>query len=251
MKKIIACVHYYTMVDDMNQMIRSFKYFHPDIPMIIIDHTWTKNIYNLYGAGYPYAPTIKPLLEEYDMLIHFDADCIITSRCEELLEGDFDVACTKNNNYLNMAGAVNPGYTYGNIPIDKYLNIGTFALNGDKGKQFLKEWMEVNTSPIAPNVHLFENGTFNIVFHGGNYKTKILDEDSNPYYYGVSSAWGYGEGNHWQSWKQIRLENDQLYLRHKLIRILHKAGASSPDHRFNFETLFSPEVVSWIKKITA
>lgn len=251
MKKIIACVHYLSMEHDAHQCARSWNYFHPDLPMVIIDNKFAMDTYHKYGAGFPYAPIIKPLLDECEMLIHLDADCIVTSRVEEILAGDFDVCSTKNNNYLGMAGSVNPGYQLPGIPIDKYINIGTFALKGDAGKEFLKDWMELNALPSSANVPHFENGTFNMIFYNGKYKTKLLDEDSNDVYYGLSSAWGYG-GNHWQSWKQIYLDGQDLRLRHKLIRILHKAGAGSPDNRFpDLDALFSPEVANRLREIIA
>jgi len=245
----IACIYYYSMIHDAKQLERSWKYFHPDIPVVVYDDIYSYKMTKECGISWGGPVILKPLTEDYELVIHLDADSIVTSRCEEILSGDFDVASAKCNNHLGMAGAVNPGYFYKDISIDNYINVGVWAINGEKGREFLNEWIELNKQPESSSIPFSDNGTFNIIFYNGKYKVKILDEDSNPYYYGVSSAWGYN-GNHWQSWRQIRLEKNQLYLRHKLIRLLHKAGAGSPDNRFNFDDLFSPEVSKWIKRIT-
>jgi len=247
--KIVAVVHYFSMKNDAHQLARSWKYFHPDIPIVIYDDEYSYKVLKEYGI-WTYAPIAKSLVNDYDMVIHLDADSIVTSRLDDILVGDFDVAGAKNNNYLNMAGAVNPGYTYGDIPLEKYLNVGVFAVNGDKGKQFLDDWIELNKNPEVNNASFAENGTFNMIFYNGKYKTKILDEDSNPYYYGVSSAWGFEVGKNWQSWKQIRLEDNKLFLRHKQIKLIHKAGAESPDNRFpDLNALFAPDVAKFLNRI--
>ena len=84
-----------------------------------------------------------------------------------------------------------------------------------------------------------EQSVLNRMVHEEDWKHKMLDPVDSNVYYGLSNAWG--ERTHWDSWKEIKIVNDELILDNKVVKILHHAGGSAKNklqpNMFNEETL--------------
>jgi hypothetical protein len=77
------------------------------------------------------------------MVVHFDADSMLTGRLDELLDPinlQYDIIGVRNNNDYNKAGADNYITNPGQDP-QKYLNAGLVTITN---KTVLLDWMERN-----------------------------------------------------------------------------------------------------------
>lgn len=228
-----------------HKLIQSAKYFHPEIPFYRFG---TQQINELF-AIHPKIDwnTLNPfvsyqLIDEYDMVVHFDADSMIVGKLDELLNinGDFDIIGVRNNNDYNKAGKDN-FITQGNLNPQNYLNAG---LVGTNSKRFLEEWMNRNITE-ADRYPFQEQSVLNDMTI--KYPYKILDPRESNVYYGISGL--YGTETHWDSWKEITLnENKELILNSKKVKVLHHGGGHNAD-KLDFN-LFSEEVKQRLNEIT-
>ena len=75
------------------------------------------------------------------------------------------------------------------------------------------------------------NDTLNHIFHWDKFTSEVIDPIGSGVSYGLSNIWGTGD-NHWESWSQIYVKDDRLYLddpktgEPMCIKVLHKAGGS-------------------------
>jgi len=174
----------------------------------------------------------KLLAREYDLVVHFDADSIVTGHLTELLSGDFEVAGVRNNDDfgdLQMSCR--------NVTADQYLNCGLVAA---RSVNFWDEWYHENfasahTYPVA------ENDVFNQIFYSGRYESRVLDAPNADCYYGHAALRS--------RWKEIELRDDRLYLRGKQVKVLHEAGGHHlPKLRLVGE--FADDVLRWLFRLT-
>ena len=201
--------------------------------------------------------TINPIIakriyNDYDLVIHFDADSLIVSKLDELLLGDYDVAGVRNNNDYGTAGTSSPCLIYTKngirenpeISIFKYLNAGLIA---STKKEFWDEWDYLNRSFNANNYFQYEQDIYNKIVYGNKYNFKLLDPVYKQEHWGLSSA--YGIKNHWETWKDIKIKDNELYLNNKHIRVLHQAGGSGVLPKMQLDKLFNKETQEWLKEI--
>jgi hypothetical protein len=223
-----------------SKLVASAKYFHPEIPFFVLG---TKEIEELFKIN-PNVKwnTLQPFttihgLNEFDMVVHFDADSMIVGKLDELLSENnlhYDVIGVRNNNDFNKAGK-DGAITQGNIPIEKYINAGLVAITS---KKFLQSWCIKNISE-GNNQPFQEQSVLNSIIDEYNYKLKILDPKESNVHYGISGL--FGTETHWDSWKEISLnENKELILRNKFVKVIHHAGGHSK-HKLDFN-MFSQEV---------
>jgi hypothetical protein len=237
--------HYYEMAI---ALINSCKYYHPEIPFVffnkdIIDHIMsTKNIPR--SILLPFLGEI--LSNDFDLVIHIDADSIVTNKLTELIESDYDFASVRNNNDFGWAGMLRPGFsrvnklTGKNIEVLDYLNAG---LHASRSKEFWLDWQKGNVK-YAKDCLLGDQDVMNDVFYSGKYKTLVMDPTDKPYYYGVANSWGID--SHYESWKQMYIKEDELYLFNKKVNVLHAASGEVDHNKFNFTEMFRSEVTHWI-----
>lgn len=229
----------------LNELKNSFKYFHPDIDFFVFDtkmtneakvkHPWLRDIWMM-------APSCMPYIDDYDMVVHIDGDCIVTGPMTELFESDEDIIGVRNNNSLDKASS-HPGITirnlqpFGNgnfIPVQKFINAGLVASNN---KEFWHDWHSLNKEAhrikqeVSPCFHGLgdEQDCLNQLFHWGKYSTKIIDAMGTGVSYGLCNTWG-ENNNHWESWSEIYVKDDRLYLddpktgEPMYIKVMHQAG---------------------------
>lgn len=246
--KVAFCTHvsddwFYSIGTD--KLLKSSKYFHPKIPFYVFNSDDIQTIFDSH-ENFNWT-TIHPaisiqLIDEYDMVVHFDADSIITGKLNELLDEDnlnYDIIGVRNNNDLKKAGkdpAIFETYSW-----EKYLNCGLVAVTN---KKFLEKWLEYNLS-FGNRMPFQEQSVLNRMIHEENWKYKILDTIDSNVYYGTSNAWG--NTTHWDSWKDIQIINDELILHNKKVKVLHHAGGSV---KYKLQpTMFNEDTLNYFNKI--
>lgn len=234
--KIVFCTnvsdeYYHSMGAD--KLVRSAKYFHPDIPFVVFGSDDVENIGVPHELNTPFI--INKLMDDYEWVVRFDADSMIVGPLTELMDAIaddyYDVIGVRNNNDFDKAGVDAP-FTQHNVGIDGYLNTGLIAT---KSQAFLDIWMDDN---LAYGMHLpfVGQSTYNNLTR--KFKTYIVDGRECDCYYGTSGL--YGNDTHWDSWKDIEVIEGRLHLGEKIIKVLHHAGGFKPDklgfYMFNKET---------------
>jgi|TARA_B100000035_G_scaffold301192_1_gene297549 hypothetical protein len=247
MKKILIstwCTDDYAELLGLDKLINSVKYFHPEVDHVIFDTKMTEQIHEQLPWMKPIwmmSTTCLPFVENYDMVIHLDADAVVTGPMTEFFESDEDIIGVRNNNSLDNASC-GPGITvthlppFGNgeqIPIQNFINAGMIGANS---KQFWYDWHSLNVEAarikreVNPYAHGIgdEQDTLNQIFNSDKYSTKIVDAMGTGVSYGLCSTWG--QNTHWDSWSQIYVKDDRLYLddpktgEPMCIKVMHQAG---------------------------
>lgn len=109
-KKILIstwCTDDYAELLGVEKLVNSVKYFHPEVDHVIFNTEMTNEVYAKYSWMQPIwmmAPTCLPYVEDYDMVIHLDADAVVVGPMDELFNSTADVIGVRNNNSLNQAG---------------------------------------------------------------------------------------------------------------------------------------------------
>jgi hypothetical protein len=240
------CTDDYANLLGVEKLQQSVKHFHPEVDHVIFNTKMTNEVYEKYSWMKPIwmmAPTCLPFAEDYDMVIHLDADAVVTGPMDELFNSTADVIGVRNNNSFDKAGS-HPGITithlepFGNntpIPMQGFINAGLFGVNR---KEFLYDWHNLNMeaarikTEVNPYAHGIgdENDTINQLFHWSKYNSEVIDAIGTNVSYGISNCWGDDPNNHWESWSKIYVKNDRLYLDDPVngdsmcIKVLHQAG---------------------------
>ena len=250
-KKILIstwCTDDYAGLLGVDKLTNSIKYFHPDVDHIIVNSEMTKEINEKYSPWmrdiWMMAPTCLPYSDDYDMVIHLDADAVVTGPMTELFECDAEVIGVRNNNSLGKAGShagitithLEPFGDGSQIAMQGFINAGLVAANS---KDFWEDWHDVNEQSANikvsnPYTHGLgdENDTLNQIFHSDKYISKVIDEQGSGVSYGLASCWGNDPNNHWESWSQIYVKDDRIYVDDPVtqepmcIKVLHQAGGS-------------------------
>jgi len=245
---VAICTHvsdnwYYSIGTD--KLRKSISHFHPEVDFYVFGTDDINAIFNSH-PNFNWT-TIHPaisiqLIDNYDMVVHMDADCMITGRLDELINEEnlsYDIIGVRNNNHFGKAGkdnAITEGY-----PMWTYLNCGLVATTS---KKFLETWIDYNLS-FGNSKPFQEQSVLNMMAHTEDWKLKILDPIDSNVYYGVSNVWG--TETHWDSWKEISVVNDQLVLNGKVVKVLHEAGGSKPE-KLNFD-MFSEQTKEFLTKV--
>ena len=212
----------------------SWDYFHPDIPMhIAVVEDWKPYMIEVHqeprhSLKYPVIVGLfyaiqKMMVEKYDLLLYFDADIIITGRCDEMFTDDYDTAVS------NSASA------------PKFYNCGVWA---SRDLEFIKEFFYSHCAWACE-----DNALFMYVFNNMAWRKKIIkvldDEGSGVWYNECSRKW----------WNRLIVKDDQLYTVDdkdpRTVKLLHWAGGvGQPLEQRMSCSLFSDEVKQWLNKIT-
>jgi hypothetical protein len=230
----------------VEELKNSFKYFHPDIDFFIFDTKLTNEAKEKdpwLNPVWMMPPSCLSYVEDYDMVVHIDGDCVVTGPLTELFESEEDLIGVRNNNSLNKASS-HRGITIAHlppfgdgtlIPVQNFINAGLIASNN---KQFWYDWHELNREAyrIKTEVNSCYHGlgdeqdTLNQIFHSSRYTSKVIDAIGTGLSYGLCNTWG--EETHWDSWNQLYVDNDCLYLDDPVdgarmkVKVLHQAGGS-------------------------
>lgn len=241
--------------EEQLQIVNSAKYWHPNIPFYVFgDNFLIPQITKLPNPARRDYYSLKALygltvcdLAPYDLIVYMDCDMIVTDHLDTILDADYDVAAPRNNTDNNGAGC-NGGYTLAFQALGKeqfvdwqhYVNAGLVA---SRQRQFWELWWQYNQS-YARTASMADQDCLNVVFHLGVFRTKILDPKEELLYYGTAANWGTKDNK--ESWLDIVVQSDGLYLHNKKIKILHDAG---PQQKKLCAESFQPEVWTYIDNI--
>ena len=215
----------------------SWDYWHPDIPMHIVNleqwqpytdflHQTPKYGNQPMAIGLFYA-ILKMMTEGYDLLIHIDADTVITGRCDEMFTDDYDIGVSK---------------CWYHDPDPPYYNAGIWT---SRDLDFIKDFYYAHNLPIE------DNNLFMIVeswygsIYSKNKTIKVLDEHGSGVWYNqCSGAW----------WGRLKIIDNELWtvddIDSRRIKILHWASGCKANEVKMSCSLFSDEVKQWLNKIT-
>ena len=260
MKKIAIstwCTDDYAEFLRPDKLKKAINHFHPEIDFHIVgtEHTqrirdensWMQKETCRWG-DWMMAMSCLPFVEDYDMVIHMDADCFLLGSLDKVINSKAELIGVRNNNAFGKAGSANPCVSpfyppYGNggtIGVNQFLNAGFVASND---KQFWYEWRDFNKFvaeqsdgrtftyqpwPLIRN----EQDTWNHIFHAKDkYVSEIIDDEGSGVTYGIFNTWG--ENRHNESWKDLYLKDGQVYIDHPITKeplrtsILHNAGVDT------------------------
>lgn len=246
----------YLRPDKLKKMI---NHFHPEVDFFIVDTKQTEEIKKenpwlvsekVRHSDWMMVVSCLPFVEDYDMVIHMDADSFCIGSLDKVINSDKELIGVRNNNFLGKAGSASPCFSpfyspYGNdgmIGVDQFINAGFVASND---KQFWYEWKDFNKYvaeqsdgrtfnykpwPLIRN----EQDTWNHIFHANNkYTSEIVDRDGSGVTFGTINQWG--EKDHCESWENLYIKDNDVYIDHPLTRqplktsVLHAAGVSTMD----------------------
>jgi len=249
MKKIAFTIFDHNNEEYAKKFKNSLRKFHSEeeLPLIEIDDNALLQIADRQKF-YRMTPRIaKDLIQEYDLVIKFDCDQVVTGDLSELWQGKFDVGVVNNSNPRELLSMRRTGQTttVWDIHPLAYVNCGLVVM---QSKKFINHWWKLCTSEHFLNYQYREQDLLNILTFYGDYKVKNLDAGDS--FYGLASK-GY--------WPNITLDKGVLKLtkndewptdRDKTIRIIHWAGGNNPN-KMKFRQNFSPEVAKRLEDLTA
>lgn len=245
--KTAFCTHvsdnwYYSV--GAHKLVKSIQHFHPEIDFYCFGDEQLNKLFSVHpnvnwNTVHPFVS--YQLIDDYDMVVHFDADSMIVGKLNELLDAsnlEFDIIGVRNNNDYNQAGKdnyiTNPG-----LNPQKYLNAGLVAVTN---KLFLEDWMKKNIE-YGNNRPFQEQSVLNEM--SSDWKTKIIDPKESNVHYGISNL--FGTNTHWDSWMDIKLIENKLVLNGKDVKVLHHGGGHGAN-KLDFN-LFNNEVKQFLEKV--
>jgi len=237
----------YTAADKNNmeyvrKMTNSFHHFHPDIEMKIYTELDIKDPINWYKQKPLFA---KELIKDYDLVIGFDADQIITGDLSYMFDKDYDVAVV--NNFCRSDIPIYGAISVFDIPVDQYMNCGMVAM---KSAKFINNWWNLCNSFHFQNMRYREQDLLNLMIHFGDWKVLPLDRSVVGYnaWHGLLSK---GE------WLKMKLVDGKLILpkakdnypeSDKEIKVMHWAGGNQPN-KLNYRITCTEEVIEYLDKL--
>jgi len=217
---------------------KSFEHFHPDIPFHIITIFDEIPIFGnemIPKIGSHWAALsiryLTYLKERYEVVMKLDGDVVITGRMDELLEKDYDVACSLNCKDVG-------GIDYKRFP--DYCNLGLTAV---RSKEFAEEWFKLTYDPefIAKmGFSYLEQDVMNYLATCGKYKQLIVDKNPDDPYYNETSK---------PFWKDIKVKHQGLFIGKRQVKALHWAGGGEMSDKYTSPFL-PDDVKRHLNKIT-
>ncbi len=288
MKKIAVstwCTDDYAVYLRPDRLEKCINHFHPEIDFHVFGTKDTENVTkehpwlgadNVKFSDWMMVATCLPLVEDYDMVIHMDADCFCLGSLDRVIESDAELIGVRNNNFFGKAGSAQPctspfyePYGSGQIGVNDFINAGFVASND---KQFWYEWRDFNKFVAEQsNAKTFdykpwplirnEQDTWNHIFHAENkYTSEIVDQEGSGVTYGIINQWGIKD--HCESWENLYIKDESVYIDHpttgEALRtsILHAAGVGTmqtiKEYGDQYNWLYGiikPEVKDYIQSI--
>ena len=288
MKKIAVstwCTDDYAVYLRPDRLEKCIYHIHPEIDFHVFGTEETENVTkdhpwlgadNVKFSDWMMVATCLPLVEDYDMVIHMDADCFCLGSLDRVIESDAELIGVRNNNFFGKAGSAQPctspfyePYGSGQIGVNDFINAGFVASND---KQFWYEWRDFNKFVAEQsNAKTFdykpwplirnEQDTWNHIFHAEDkYTSEIVDREGSGVTYGIINQWG--TTDHCESWENLYIKDESVYIDHPIngealrTSILHAAGVGTmqtiKEYGDQYNWLYGivkPEVKDYIQSI--
>ena len=228
---------------DFHSFYKSFKYFHPDIDLIVFEQSTIDKLFNekpWLNSTNCKASFAKLIYNDYDLLVGVDSDFYFFDRCEEILQANYDIGAAANfNSTINVKLNKQTLKQY-EIPEVSYAQYIQGGLIASTNKTFWDEY-ENMCHDISNDLPIYENDVLNAIWYSNKYKTKVLDGSldytSSEFkcYYNCSSLGRIGN---------TYIENDRVYLDGRPMRSYHVAwGWNRRKERVH--ELFPKSVSDW------
>ena len=227
---------------DFDGFYKSFRYFHPDIDLIVFEQSGIEQLFyrkpwlNFANCRASFA---KLLYNDYDLLVSIDSDFYFFDRCEEILQGNYDIAAAANFNSIANSKLDKQKIKQYDIPEVSYAQYIQGGLIASTSKDFWNDY-ETMCHDISDSLPIYENDVLNAIWYSNKYKTKVLDGSldytSSEFkcYYNCASLGRIGDSY---------IENDRVYLDGKPMRSYHVAWGWTRKQRVN--ELFPKSVSDW------
>jgi hypothetical protein len=238
------------------KLYNSFRYFHPDVDIKISGDADIRAVQAKYPwtTWYTFDPVIaEQFFDAYELIVHIDADSIITGPLDELLEGDFELAGVRNNNDV---GRTTNQWSIMGSPVPPGHDMTSQSLNGglvaSRSRAFWDEFREANkalgvTGPYRGNFG--EQDVWNRIFWSGRYRVKVLDPKEANVYYGVSQQNGQPGVPIESAWRDLYIDGGELFCRGKKVKVIHHASGHFVP-KLNYAPWVISEVKDFLDKIT-
>jgi hypothetical protein len=228
---------------DFQSFSKSFKYFHPEVDLIIFDDSVIKPLFQ----SKPWLTTTnckasfaKLIYDKYDLLINVDSDFYFFDRCDEILIGDYDIAGCANYNIVQNVMLKKQTIDHYEIPYIDELHYVQGGMIASTKKEFWDEYENLSYH-LANKLPLYENDVLNILWSSGKYKTKILDGD---YDYRSENFLCYYNCASLGRISNTVIKNDKVYLDNKPMRSYHVAHGWHR-RKDRVHELFPKQVSDW------
>jgi len=232
MKKICA----FTISDVSNEpyldkFVKSLRKFHTEdeVPLTIVGQKWLDTIKDP-DKFYRMTPMIaRDLLKEYETVIKFDCDQIITSKLDHI---------------INDPQVYDVGTVYNDLPLRVwdcpfYYNCGLVVM---KSREFVEHWWRLCKTPHFQGYQFREQDLLSLLcsdYH--NYKVKCYDEDGQTLNGLVAKP----------GWASAYMKDGSIYMKtpmgERKLTVIHFAGGSGSPDKGNYRIRFVPGVVSYIE----
>ncbi len=230
----------------LKPFVNSLRKFHSEeeLPLLIIDQEKLDKIKDR-DKFYKMTPLIaRDLIKDYDLVIKFDVDQIITGDLSYMWRVEYDVGTVYNWNRVDPA-------MYGEVGLatiypTEYFNCGLVAM---KSERFINNWWRLCNSVHFDRMPMREQGLLNALCHYGDYKVVCFDDVDRMREY---SAW-HGLRSKGE-WNKCIIKNAEMILpagedgypeMNKKIKILHWAGGSESP-KLNYQLYFNDECVKYL-----
>jgi hypothetical protein len=237
----------FTIADEKNlpyakMLEKSFKHFHPDIPLIIYGEK------EIAESGIPkpaifYVATpfyAKELIKKYDQVIKIDADSLITAPLEVIdSPEDFDVGVVFNWTRDGYSDTVKVW----DIQPQGYFNNGFVVFRSAEAIEHI--WKLCN-QPYFQNYQMREQDMLNIVCYYGNYKVKALDMGDS--WYGLQSKSEWNKAIMRDNLIVIPKGKDMFTMMDKVLRVIHWAGGEA-GVKMNYKIFFNDECSAYLDSL--
>jgi len=243
MKKRVAFTVYDKDNEKYAKMFKaSLRKFHSkeELPLVEVDQTHLDRIQDPYKF-YRMTPLIsKDLIREYETVIKFDCDQIVTGDISHIWEKGWDAACVNNSNPRELKKVEVKVWDVHPLA---YLNAGLVVMHS---KKFIDHWMRLCMSDHFNAYQFREQDLMNIMAFYGDWKVRLLDASNN--WHGLISK-GY--------WPNVKMKNDDMILpkndewpkdEDKVIKVLHWAGGNVD--KMNYRISFQSSVIKRLEWLT-
>ena len=258
------------MYFDGLKTINSLKYFHPEINIVKYGTAEIKALKDKYKFDDSLWFSDSCLLDDFisknefpDILIKIGADCIVLDTLDEVLNGNYDVACPRNDpdqiegrdekhNRPDILREL-PNRNWVNADFIAIKNIDFIHAYHSQNMRYQNgvEWALKDFGKVYKGDSM---SSLNVVFHCNGFNAKILDPFGSDLIYGGSGNWG-KDGNSWSSWQDIYFDGTKSIMPDggrgtgvRTVKCLHQGGGYKSD-KLNFG-LFNTEFRKHLEKIT-
>lgn len=236
---------YFSIADNKNlkyfkSLEKSFKYFHPNEELILIDEKAIKetNDPHIFYRATPYF-ACKLMDMGYDEVCKLDADQIVLGNLDHIWGSKYDIGAVNNSNPREIKSVE---VTVWDIHPMAYLNCGFVVI---RSREVVDHWLKLCYSPHFNSYQYREQDLLNIIAFYGNYDVALLDSGNK--WHGLVAK-GYYPNVVYKDGKFVLPANGEWPIdQDKEVVCVHWAGGNTD--KGNYRTQFQDSVADKITEI--